>query len=235
MSRQRTPFSEVIRGFNFKHGARNALLHSRFEIRESLNLSIIEIGEMLRYDDCSQKAVREALAHVLSRTIAYANSYRDLDIIGEMSRRYPAEGCAYCGNPACTCEDDERNTIIESEINKIQQKWSIEDWCRHLNKVYGEINRERGFERAFHRLQNEFCKISKVEFIQIRKPSETSDDYRDELTKQFADVFAWIFAISNMHSLNVGGIIKAWAFKKCFKCDKNPCICWPPVFEKTLS
>lgn len=235
MRRQRTPLSEVIQGFKYKHGVRNSLLHSRFEIRESLNLSIIEIGEMLRYDDYSQKAVRDALASVLSRTIAYANSFGDLDIIGEMSRRYPVEGCAYCRNPACVCEYDERRTITEQDIKKIQRKWSIEDWCRHLDKVYGKVNRDRSFVHVFNRLQNEFCKISKVEFTHTRTRSETSDNYRDELTKQFADVFAWIFAVSNMHSLNVGGIIKAWAFKKCATCDMNPCQCGPFIFEKTLS
>jgi NTP pyrophosphatase (non-canonical NTP hydrolase) len=232
MSRPHPSFREVIKALGYKYGQRNTLyMPSRYQRLLFLAEAIHSLGDDLRKSNAiPQKQTLISLASVLSRTITFSNSFIDLDIVGAMSKKYPIEGCAYCGKKPCKCEYSNRDKITEEEINPLQLNWSIQKWCQHLNRTYGAINKEKGVDFAFKRLNAELFEVLSAEFKYSHTASSRSDDFRDELSKEFADIFAWIFAISNIEGLNVGGIIKAWAFKKCHDCGKNPCACGPFVF-----
>jgi NTP pyrophosphatase (non-canonical NTP hydrolase) len=164
-----------------------------------------------------------------------ADSFDDLPIIEAMCRKYPLSGCAYCGKSVCKCEPSNRGQIQESDINRLQLNWSITQWRRHLRKIYGQANHENGIEFAVFRLQEELNEISEIEFITRFANDISVEEFREKISREFADAFAWIFGIANILDVELDGRAKVWAFKDCPDCETNPCNCGALKFFRELS
>jgi len=228
---QKTPLQEIINGFQRKYGPRNnAFMQSRGEILLFHSNAMLVLSKQISAGNTSKRSLLASLGSVFSRTITLANSFGDLKIIQALSKKYPLPGCAYCGEKVYECKASQRERIQESAETAIQSTWSIKDWCKHLKTVYGTSNKERGIEFALSRLNEEIDEVSDTEFRAKYSMIVTAEDFREEIAKEFADVFAWIFAIANLLDVNLDGLAKAWAFKKCSDCKSNPCDCGPFKF-----
>lgn len=226
--KKRIPLSEIIRGFDFKYGQANRkAFHSKYEFQNFVANAILQLIKMVRKQEKIDREFLIALGSVFSRTVGLVNWYCGLDVVQALSQKYPVQGCAYCKNNICICDPHNRQDIQGFEVNENQLLWSIDDWCRHLKKIYGKTNQEKGLEFVLSRLLEEFYEIADCEFRLKGKHISTVAEFRNQIAKEFADVFAWIFAIANILNLNLDGLAKAWAFKKCATCKKNPCFCGP--------
>lgn len=224
-----TPLQEIIDGFERKHGERNrCFLHQRGDILLFLANARLRLGKQIRAGDTPKRELLASVGSVFSRTIALANSFGNLDIVSALCKKYPLSRCAYCGKKPCECDVSKRNPIKEEvELSDAQMKWSIWEWSRHLKKVYGAANHERGIDYILGRLTEEFLEASDEEFVAQYSFITTSRELREKLAKEISDVFAWTFGLANELDVNLDGLARAWAFKKCKDCKKLPCECSP--------
>jgi NTP pyrophosphatase (non-canonical NTP hydrolase) len=204
---------------------------TRHTIHLFLQNALLDLSKKVRKGNYSQRELLVSLSSVFSRTVSLVNSFKDLPIVESLCVKYPFNGCGYCQELICICTYENRPDfkgaidVFDPKTTTEQKQWSIKNWCRHLNVVYGKTNRERGIQTAIMRLQEELLEVSDCEFVASVKYTSSNPEFILEISKEFADVFAWIFAIANMLEVNLDGIISAWAFKPCTDCKRNPCKC----------
>lgn len=227
------PLQEIIDGFNSKYRPRNrAFMHTRGDIGLFLQDALLQFTKQIRRGDTPKRELLRSLGSIFSRTVTLADSFHELEIVQELCKKYPSEFCAYCQMKPCECDYSKRKNIKEVELNEFQLQWSIHRWRIHLRKVYGKSNNERNIDVLVSRLIEELLEVSNAEFTSKNSAFITTSDFREEISKEFADVFAWIFAISNILEVNLDGLLKSWAFRKCSDCRCNPCDCGPFVFVR---
>lgn len=187
-------------------------------------------GKLLRKSETDKKILAQALASVFSRTCAIADSYIDLPIIDGLCQKYPIQYCAYCTGFPCHCPPNRTAQIQLASVDSQQKQWSIKKWCEHMDQVYGEKNRALGISSMFARLNEEISEAENIQLVEIHNRSLSLTDARRRAAREFADVFAWIFAISAYLELDLDTAVEERYCRNCKRCNGRPCHCGPIYF-----
>lgn len=221
---------------NLKHlyGTRNATYMPDGNTRVLLlGDGVRHLGKLLRKDEKNKEQLGLALASVFARTCAFADIFADLSIVQSLSEKYPLEACAYCNTKPCTCSTARITQITPRQHNVIQLHWGIEDWSAHMNNLYGENNKKQGVMFAFHRLAEEVLEAQGTQLIDKYNPEMSQILLRFRISCEFADIFAWIFSLSNLLETNLEIALVYRYGSNCKRCDGRPCRCGPFWIYKT--
>jgi NTP pyrophosphatase (non-canonical NTP hydrolase) len=160
-------------------------------------------------------------ARVVARIFCIANSFERLSVANGMMEKFPIKGCAYCGASPCVCAGN-RGEVQLATQNEIQQNWSLRQWQRHLDNLYGEPNRARGIWFATTRLAVETNELVAAEDnIRLMTIEEAKRAYEHEL----ADGLAWTVAIANILGVDLQKATEDRFGNGCNSCGSVPCQC----------
>lgn len=151
------------------------------------------------------------------------------DFSQTLMEKFPESGCSYCGNKPCRCAVDRPQAKASVSPSESQRTWSISQWQKHLEEVYGTSNKEKGgLLWAASRLSSEIKEVLEARMRMDRETSsELVEKYRKETISELADSFAWVCAVCNeLHASLDGEFVKRYG-KGCQHCGKYPCACGP--------
>ena len=211
------------------YGLRNAM-YLRGDMRAmALHNRIRSFCKMIRENKWSKDELSGALASVFARTIAYADSFIELPLVESLCEKYPGTNCAYCHSFPCECKKSREGQIRLASVSSLQLEWTITDWIKHMEDVYGAKNRERGIDFMLLRLMEEMHEAEDAHlFDGTRNPNITLTVRRQNIAREFADVLAWIFAIAGVLKLDIQKSVEERYGGKCQRCHKRPCDCLSP-------
>lgn len=182
-----------------RFGRYNALYYRGDERLNKLWEQHRNLNKVIRKKITDERVIRQHLALVFGWTAAYCDSFINLPIVEAMSEKYPIYGCAYCRSSPCACEFHVRKDITLYNVNNEQLRWSIADWQRHNLTVYGAANIEMGVHQAFNRLTEEITEALSAHRFDVQNPADIHlDEHRRLIALEFADVFQWLTALSNI-------------------------------------
>lgn len=174
------------------------------------------------------------------------------EFIDEMRRKYPESGCSYCGHKPCQCATIRPEDKVGAQSSEQQERWSITDWQRHLNEVYGDGNRERGIQDTVLRINSEIGELA--EAVQLMEKYQAlyeehaesdpekaieykkmADGWKREAASEAADIFARVVALSilceksdedpeNRNTNLEKGFVNRYG-SSCPTCGEYPCHC----------
>jgi NTP pyrophosphatase (non-canonical NTP hydrolase) len=148
-----------------------------------------------------------------------------------MAMKYPFDGCSYCKQQECACEEKRPDADLSFGTNpEKQREWSLHDFQDHLKNVYGTKNSQKGIEYINNRLTHEYGEIvSLVKNI----PKMNMNEIEKELQLELADCLAWVIAMANFYNIDLQDeIIKRYG-DGCHKCEHDVCACGPHDFFPT--
>lgn len=211
--------------FRHLYGRRNRVyMPSRRTRIDFLNLAIGDLQEAIRKNSGDAK-LGIALARVVSRTFCVAEAFFDLSIPKAMARKYRSEGCGYCNKFPCQCIEKRPNPVISAKLNLQQLQWSLNNWCAHFRKLYGDKNKEKGIENIINRLFKEISELQSLELEVYVNLEMTIDKAEDEFGFELADVLAWTIATANFYKVDLEKSVWDRYGTGCGKCRQCPCIC----------
>ncbi|MEY2640725.1 MAG: hypothetical protein RL150_118 [Candidatus Parcubacteria bacterium] len=227
------PFLEHTSSINGLYGPRNSLYLSQDEMYPFIMNAVRQLSKLVRKRLQHTPAFEAALVSVFGRTCSFAHTFRELPLLDGMIAKYPSHGCGYCGNQICGCENHVRDEHVETNLpDSFQRAWSVHDWCRHLDQVYGNVNNARGLEGTLLRLHEEMGEVSEAVFLGRRDITQTREGAMLELAKEIADLFAWLFAIANLCDINLEELLEHHYGGNCRHCGKRPCDCGPFITNR---
>jgi hypothetical protein len=233
MNRGRRNFLREISHLSSIYALRNRLFLSSLDLRiDFLEMGIKDLYEAVRQDRLiSTKQV--GVGRVFSRlvcTIEYFDSpHFEFPFIEMLSRKYPAEGCAYCSNKPCECKTSRRPDYkLAPQVNKGQVLWSVEDWQNHLREVYGVVNQESSWDTIINRLDQEVREVTNVLRI---SPHKSAAELPYMYAKEIGDTFAWLCAAASRLELSLDKGNEMIYGHGCGACGKKPCACGPFRFD----
>ncbi len=210
---------------HFRHiyGRNNAVYIT--SLQERLGLLVVAVRSLqdaIRKKRSEKKQAR-ALAHVLAWTYAVVDHFRFPSLAYYLCLKYPAERCGYCHAKPCSCLSEKRAQHTANHVTRRQLAWSIKDWQKHLDELYGQNNRERGVADTFDRL---FTEIAEVHHILAGSSiGRTAQEIEREYGMEIADVTAWVFAVSIILNVDLEKGVRALYKRGCPYCKGNPCGC----------
>lgn len=226
-------FQERVRDICELFSLRNAM-YMRGDMRVLfLTDAIRRLGKLLRNEESDIHELSKALASVFARTCAFADSFVNLPIADAMCEKYPKNNCAYCGKSPCACEQKRGTEIVLAPISKTQMVWTVKEWCGHLDAVYGKKNRERGINYAHSRLSEEVGEVVSAQLIEVYDQRHTLTEVRQTVSREFADVFAWIFSIAGILEIDLDSVLEDRYPKVHHRCGQRPCNCGPYYLYNT--
>ncbi len=109
-------------------------------------------------------------------------------------------------------------------------QWTISQWIKHFNDLYGANNRARGIDHALLRLIEEMHEAEGAHLFDCTRNLRMSlSERRLNVAREFADVLAWIFSIAGMLELDLEKAIIQRYGGVCERCRKRPCDCGSPL------
>jgi NTP pyrophosphatase (non-canonical NTP hydrolase) len=219
---------EIERFFNELYGKRDSIYLPGREIRAQL---------LYRGIDDLQSAVRQRAwlpiyevmcARIVSRILCIARGADDVSIGEGLARKYPLEGCAYCGQMPCVCQEN-RDPYRLSAPTTEQEHWSLRDWQDHLTRMYGRKNKERGINYTLLRLGSEYGELISLERAIHRY---SIDEVKDKYALELADAMAWTIAPAVLLGVDLQKAVEKRYGNGCLACHQIPCICPPHSFDQ---
>jgi len=141
--------------------------------------------------------------------------------IGE---KYPATHCGYCGALPCVCVETSRPENTPVECSPAQLAWSLRDWQKHLESLYGSNNRAVGIDRVINRFLEETMEVGLV-IYNVDGFNESLEEVRGRLAREMADILAWIFAVAVVLNADLEQAIIDLYGEGCPVCHTTPCSC----------
>jgi NTP pyrophosphatase (non-canonical NTP hydrolase) len=186
-----------------------------------LSLTVKKLADSIRKGKNEETPKR--IANCISKTFAIANRFQGMDMASFLAIKYPIDGCAYCGEKPCKCEEN-RSEHIPSAKTESQLGWNFKNWQVHLDDVYGPKNRSAGIDYIILRLFQELSELLAIatEVDYISRPATV---IKQEYGKELADVFAWLFAIANVFEINIDHATLSIYSNGCPTCGKKKCEC----------
>jgi len=223
--------------YNF-YGQRNAMFLQGEKLPSFLDNGFGLLWKATREEKTGKYA--GLLAGVFARTVAYSQSFRDLQMIsGAMAAKYPLGGCNYCNALPCSCSSGRRSATThdnKSSSGNPQLLWTISQCVEHVRHMYGKINQGKCIYFACLRLNEEIGEV---------KNAHLFDGYWDNkvylgtrrwsIALEFADVFAWIFSIADIIEVDLEKEIRDRYGGVCKRCEKRPCKCNSPEMYENRS
>ncbi len=172
----------------------------------------------------------QTLASVIAWLFCIIEHFHNLDFLTALARKYPYEGCGYCGESRCQCDSNRQDNTLETNTSP-QLNWTLDNWCQHLNNVYGLKNRKAGLDNTMSRLFREVCELKELT-IRVSMPQISLDQLEEAIAFEIADIFAWTVAVANIASIPLEGAVMYRFGAHCPTCLQNPCQCPPFILER---
>ncbi|MFA5775201.1 MAG: hypothetical protein WC864_07475 [Ilumatobacteraceae bacterium] len=205
-------------------GVRNSIYLDGINARiDLLSMSVGDLQDVVR-KEIGRDAYAIALARIISRFFCIDDHFRgNLRLVVAFSRKYPLSGCSYCHQRPCQCSET-RLAFSSIELAGVQAGWTLGDWARHLDSVYGERNRRRGIEYVLNRL---FREVEELRGVSRRVPRLTSSatDILNEYALEIADGIAWTAAAANILGVDLEQAVLGRFGDGCTSCRTTPCSC----------
>lgn len=185
---------------------RNAIRLQGLQLLLFVNEAIRQLSKLIRKGETDSAVLAQALASVFARVSSYADSFVDLPIVLALSEKFPIGFCAYCGKLPCACELNRKTEIAYQSGSPHQFAWDVKEWCAHMEELYGQVNRGRGMNIAMARLVEEMQEVGAEQFSGGQKEEMSFhelEEIRTSIAREFADVFAWIFAIAGILEIDL--------------------------------
>lgn len=224
----KTELTEMEKYFDKLYGERDAIFLPGRELREQLLYrGISDLGKAVR-KSAGQEVYETMCARVVSRVFCVARGVDYVSVADGLGRKYPIEGCSYCGEMPCTCPED-RNDSELSDLSVEQANWSLRDWQTHLTKMYGENNLNHGVQYALLRLGEEYGELLCLERTIAKLPIE---EVKFEYALELGDTMAWTIAVASMLGVDLQKAVGERYGKGCSVCEQKPCMCPPHSFDQ---
>lgn len=208
-------------------GLRNAM-YMRGDTRVLFLMDAIRyFGKLVRTGEKDKNIMGTAIASLFARTAAFADSFVNLPLADAMCEKYPDGICAYCQHKICVCDPNRKQQIVYGQISLTQKTWPVNDWLRHLDATYGKVNRDRGILFAHSRLYEEVGEVISAQLVDAHDQRLTLTDVRRNISREFADVFAWIFVIAALLEINLDEVLDLHYSGRHRRCGNRPCTCGP--------
>jgi len=222
---------ELIAHFFYLFGLRNsAFLHSLKNRISFLGTSITDLQRAFR-KEASKDDIGLALARIVSRIFCIAEFYRGhMSLPTAMAKKYPAQRCSYCNMYPCTCDisagREEPTTTVGDVIKTNHQLeiWSLQDWQKHFDDVYGRRNRTQNIEQLLAHLLEEKQELDNALTL-IPSSALTAEGVIESIAFELADVLAWTCAIATQMGINLHEVLMARYYPTCPSCQTAPCAC----------
>lgn len=91
----------------------------------------------------------------------------------------------------------------------------IRDFQQHIDRMYSDRDRQRGSPKTFMWLIEEIGELA----------SAIAEKDRENLPKEFADVFAWLVTLANVEGVDLQAACEAKYGKGCPGCGLLICTC----------
>src|SRR5579885_3096619 len=146
------------------YGPRNNIyLSGRVARIDFFNIAVGDLHDAMRAGDIPNKTMGVLLARMPSRIFCMAHGMNNVSVASAMAEKFPLEGCAYCHQNPCQCEEKRSNPKLHGVTNPEQLSWRLRDWQNHLVGLYGEKNRQRGADNTMVRLFKEVAELMSFE------------------------------------------------------------------------
>lgn len=201
-----------------------------------VNTRIRDLWKAIRNGETDKDVLAQKLASVICRTVVVMDAFRGPPVAEALCAKFPLSGCAYCKRAPCVCKKKRTKKITLAAVSPVQMQWSITDWIDHLGNLYGERNREEGIYFAIARLWEEVAESQDAFYFETMSDADMLLDTRiQNLNREFADIFAWIFAIAHLLDLPLEKAVVKRYSGVCQWCKKRPCQCGSPIFHNRRS
>lgn len=210
------------------YGPRNAMCLRGDQASWLLNDAILRFSRLVRKNSTDKIELTKALASIFSRACAVASGFGFLPIVDALIEKFGQTHCTYCGKTPCACakDRDRKKSDLTPDL-KDQRSWTINDWIRHVDGLYGANNRTRGTEHALLRLAEEVHEAHGVQLMMLSKPDTGLDELQRLISREFADILAWIFAFAGILELDLDHLLETRYAGNCNRCGYRPCKCGP--------
>ncbi|MDP4009492.1 MAG: hypothetical protein Q8P53_00720 [Candidatus Shapirobacteria bacterium] len=179
--------------------------------------------------EANEYNVENMLARVVSRIFCIANGINNVSVAEGMRIKYPANGCFYCHNVPCQCQEKRNEPDTTLDVSSAQKNWSLKDWQKHLNNLYGDKNKNHGISYMLLRLSSEMGELITEEHqVSKRMMDEIESGYQLEL----ADSLAWTIAVANFLNIDIQHAVESRYKNGCQKCSQPSCVCGPHSFDQ---
>lgn len=189
----------------------------------------VELIDTARAKEKDGKFIPIVASKILLRTIntLQALSFDSKEIVKKLIEKYPEGGCSYCGKKPCECGVIRAEDKVGAVSSPEQEKWSIAQWQKHLNSVYGATNTARGVEFATGRVSSEMKELKDAVLLMEKNANapEKAEMYRQEAASEAADVFAWAIGVCNVADEDLEKAFMERYGKGCPNCGQYPCKC----------
>lgn len=195
-------------------------LDERYRRIRLFEAGVADLFDSLRRQP-SPPILETALARVVARIFCIADGV-GVSVTEGMVQKYPAEGCAYCGSMPCQCSAQRGHAILAEGPHSYQQTWGLYEWQTHLDRLYGQANRQKGIWFVATRLAVETSELLAEE---DKVPSSTIAEIRQNYSLELADTMAWTMATANILDINLHQATLHRFGGGCGTCGGVPCVC----------
>ncbi len=214
---------QMMQHFYHVYGRRNRIFLDSLRGRiDHLNLGICDLQDAIRkgYD---QKILGVAFARVVARIFCIAEHFWQMPLAEALCKKYPSTHCSYCQQNPCRCPE-KRSESIKAEVSNKQLEWSLQEWQKHWNGLYGKRNLEKGGDNLLNRLFKEIGELSSLQMMIPRKDAQP-EEIEWEFAFELADALAWTCALANFFQIDLEQAVLARYGKGCWKCGQTCCQC----------
>lgn len=169
-------------------------------------------------------------ARVVSRILCVARGADDVSVSQGLEMKYPQEGCAYCGQLPCACQEKRPDHQL-GETGGEQQNWSLRQWQEHLANLYGPNNAKRGILDTLLRLTSENSELISLEHSIFSKKLPI-EEAKLEYSLELADATAWTMASATLLGVDVQSAVEERYGRGCLACVSYPCACTDHNFDQ---
>lgn len=216
--------NELAQHFSHLYGRRNRIFLPSLRQRiDFLNLAVGDFQDAVRKNaSCASQEI--ALARLVARIFCIAEHFHNLPLATYVARKYPAGRCSYCQQFPCACTETRPPAVLAEAISPNQSHWSIRQWCRHFDLLYGARNKEKGIENLINRLFREVCELQSLAMNPCNGGG-TLDEIEEAYALELADALAWTMAIANVLSVDLERAVWDRFGNGCWNCEQPSCVC----------
>lgn len=216
---------DMLRGL---YGQRNkAFMPSILERIAYFAIAVRDVQQVVRKHSEDRRLLYIACARCIARLVVCAEYFDGQLPFNEMlCRKFPRDHCSYCRKLPCQCKpEDRRSSRLARSAAADMLGWSLNDWCLHLDVLYGQQNKARGIHNILDRLNAEVAEFLSLSLQLPHEHRRSAARIRQEFALELADIFCWTLAVANFYHLNLEQELQEYCGFRCRVCGQNPCQC----------
>jgi len=223
---------QMLEHFKKLYSRRNRLCfpYGLNELLQLMGYSFSKLDRSIRKNNPIE-IVSARLADTIAWFCGVVNYFDNLPLALAFAAKYGKTECPYCEVHYCVCDPESRpepEKIFLQTTTTDKRGRTIDWWCDHLNKIFGQRNREKGIHRILNHLIEEMHEVLLLTGIAAIKPNELKA-LEEQFAFELADVLAHLMAIKNLElkKIDLSVIIKKCYGHGCPTCKENP-LSMPP-------